>query len=106
MNISVGNQSTMASPLSDNRVTLMYSIVGGGTGAMFVLVVCLLCIYFWVRRWCLGRHVLPIDFRASSHLIDDDLEAALADLYFSGSHLTEDGDVQTNLSSLPGDYNC
>ena len=62
----------------------------------------------FVTKWCCCRCqlVLPtagntVCFHASDHVFEGDLEAACCN--GSRSHLTE-GDVLTNLSSLPGDY--
>lgn len=95
------------------------------TGIFFVLSIVFIVFFLFLWRcygWeqvksfitkcccCCCQVVLPtevntVDFCASDHFNERDLEAAHGT--DSGSHLTESGDVLTNLSSLPaGDYNC
>lgn len=119
---------TMTSPrLSDNQDdepgsqgTLTIALISIGV-FFFLLTVLVLFIwrcYGWgqVKSFltkcccCCCRLVLPtegntVDFHVSDHFIESDLEAAHST--GSGSHLTENEDVLTNLSSLPaGGYNC
>lgn len=117
---------TMTSPrLSDNQDdepgsqgALTIALISIGV-FLFLLIVLLLFIwrcYGWgqvksfLTKCCCCQLVLPaegnsVDFRVSDHCSESDLEAAHSTV--SGSHLTENEDVLTNLSSLPaGDYNC
>ena len=118
--------STMTSPLPNNlddeqgsQSTSTIALIICG---IFFIVFIVLLFFLWRHcGWeqvtsfltrcccCCFRLVLPtevntVDFHASDHLIEGDIEAGHSTV--SGSDLTENGDVLTNLSSLPGDYNC
>ena len=100
---------------SHKALTILLIIIAIFFVILLIIFLVLLICYGWqkvksfLRKWCCccHRHGVPaegiysVNFHVSDQFLEGDSEAALCNVY-SVSHLTEDGDVLTNLSSLSG----